>query len=77
MQTLELLFLASVWHSLLSPIPLQQVGAVFTMGFCADAPHLLAVGGAMGSVIVWDLRAVQDVVRRFPQLMGAASVPTQ
>jgi WD40 repeat protein len=48
---------------------LLQVGAVFTMGFSADAPHLLAVGGAMGSVIVWDVRANQDVTRRFPQLL--------
>ncbi|KAF5839713.1 WD40-repeat-containing domain protein [Dunaliella salina] len=46
-----------------------QVGAVFTMGFSADAPHLLAVGGAMGSVVVWDVRANQDVTRRFPQLL--------
>mmetsp|Transcript_27260 Transcript_27260/g.73661 ORF Transcript_27260/g.73661 Transcript_27260/m.73661 type:complete len:555 (+) Transcript_27260:84-1748(+) len=46
-----------------------QVGAVFTMGFSADAPHLLAVGGAMGSVVVWDVRANQDVVKRFPQLL--------
>lgn len=46
-----------------------QVGAVFTMGFSQDAPYLLAVGGAMGSVIVWDIRANQDVVRKFPQLL--------
>ncbi|GFH19593.1 hypothetical protein HaLaN_16560 [Haematococcus lacustris] len=32
----------------------SQVGAIFTMGFCPDAPHLLAMGGAKGAVTVWD-----------------------
>lgn len=46
-----------------------QVGAVFTLGFCSDAPHLLAVGGAGGSVAVWDVRAAQAVAQRYPGLM--------
>jgi len=54
-----------------------QVGAVFTMGFCADAPHLLAVGGAMGSVVVWDVRANQDVARRFPQIVAGEAQQQQ
>ncbi len=46
-----------------------QVGAVFTLGFSADSPYLLAVGGADGSVSVWDVRAVEGVRNRFPGLL--------
>lgn len=60
-----------------------QVGAVFTMGFSLDAPYLLAVGGAKGSVTVWDVRAVPAVTAKFPGLLqqgkggAGAAAPTQ
>lgn len=57
-------------HCTIHVLCLVQVGAVFTMGFSVDAPHLLAVGGAMGSVVVWDVRANQDVAQTFPRLMS-------
>ncbi len=41
---------------------------MFTLAFCSDAPHLLAVGGAGGSVSVWDVRAASGVTRAFPAL---------
>ena len=38
---------------------------MFTLGFCQDAPHLLAAGGAKGTVSVWDVR--RAVGARYPQ----------
>lgn len=48
-----------------------QVGAVFTLGWARDAPHLLAVGGAKGSVTVWDVRAHAGVAGKFSGLLPA------
>lgn len=47
-----------------------NTGAVFTLGFSTDAPHLLAAGGAKGEVVVWDLRAVDAVKSRFPAIVA-------
>ena len=53
-----------------------NLGAVFAAAFCgADAPHLLAMGGAKGSVGVWDVRSVKAVARRWPELMEGATFP--
>ncbi|KIY96146.1 hypothetical protein MNEG_11815 [Monoraphidium neglectum] len=60
------------------------LGAIFTAGFCgADAPHLLALAGAKGTVGVWDVRSAGAVAARWPELMrdappegaGAAGAP--
>ena len=42
-----------------------KVGAAFTAGFCQDAPWLLAAGGAMGTVAVWDLMTSAAVTSRY------------
>lgn len=39
-----------------------KVGAVFTAGFCKDAPMLIAAGGAKGTVAVWDTATNANVV---------------
>ncbi|KFM26408.1 putative WD repeat-containing protein C17D11.16 [Auxenochlorella protothecoides] len=38
-----------------------KVGAVFSAGFCADAPMLVAAGGAAGTVAVWDTTTCEAV----------------
>ncbi len=43
------------------------------MGFSADAPYLLAVGGAAGSVSVWDVRASRTASQAFPALAAGAT----
>ncbi len=50
-----------------------KAGAVFTASFCADAPHLLAAGGAGGEVVVWDVRAHDAVAAKYPDF--AATLP--
>jgi hypothetical protein len=60
------------------PLPIAterpNLGAVFAAAFCgADAPHLLAMGGAKGSVGVWDVRSVKAVAKRWPELMEGAT----
>jgi periodic tryptophan protein 1 len=47
-----------------------KVGAVFGAAFCADAPHLLAAGGAKGTVTVWDVTADDTVASRFGKALG-------
>ena len=42
-----------------------KVGAAFTAGFCQAAPWLLAAGGAMGTVAVWDLMTSAAVTSRY------------
>ncbi len=42
-----------------------KVGAAFTAGFCQDAPWLLAAGGAMGTVAVWDIMTSTAVTSRY------------
>ena len=51
-----------------------HVGAVFTASFCADAPALLAAGGARGAVAVWDVTTAAPVAARFGKQLaqGAA-----
>ena len=43
-----------------------QVGAVFTAGFCGDAPLVVAAGGSKGTVTVWDT-ATNPAVAAFAQ----------
>lgn len=38
-----------------------NVGAVFAMGYCRDAPLILAAGGAAGTVSVWDTMSASAV----------------
>ena len=47
-----------------------KVGALFTVGFCADAPGMLAAGGAKGTVAVWDVTATAAVQRRWAKTLG-------
>ncbi|KAK3285389.1 hypothetical protein CYMTET_7006 [Cymbomonas tetramitiformis] len=42
-----------------------KIGALFAMGFCKDAPHLLAAGGSKGVVSVWDIMTKASVANRF------------
>ncbi len=51
------------------------MGAVFAAAFCADAPALLAAGGARGTVVVWDVTTAAPVAARFgKQLAGGGGV---
>lgn len=52
-----------------------NTGAVFTLGFCGEAAHLLAAGGAKGEVVVWDVRSAAGVSQRFPSLGGGPRAP--
>ncbi|GAQ88972.1 hypothetical protein KFL_004750010 [Klebsormidium nitens] len=45
-----------------------KVGAVFSVSFCKDAPHLLANGGSKGELNVWGVLDTAAVARRFPTL---------
>lgn len=49
------------------PAP-PQIGAVFSATFCGQAGYLLACGGAMGSVTVWDMRSLKGATQRWPSL---------
>ncbi len=46
----------------------MQIGAIFSASFCGQAGYLLACGGAMGSVTVWDMRAMKGATARWPEL---------
>ena len=48
-----------------------HVGAVFSAGFSADSPALLAVGGARGTVAVWDIQTAAPVTERFGKQLAA------
>ncbi len=45
-----------------------QIGAIFSASFCGQAGYLLACGGAMGSVTVWDMRSLKAATNRWPEL---------
>ena len=45
-----------------------QIGAVFSTSFCGQAGYLLACGGAMGSVTVWDMRSLKAATQKWPEL---------
>ena len=47
------------------------VGAVFTVGIPADAPHLIAAGGARGEVALWDLQLHNKFRRAFTKHLKA------
>lgn len=53
------------------------MGAVFSAAFSADAPLLVAAGGAKGTVAVWDSfvneTVAEFVSRRAPTVAAAAS----
>jgi periodic tryptophan protein 1 len=46
-----------------------KLGALFAAGFCRDAPYLMAMGGAGGSLGVWDVRSCSAVAQAWPDLM--------
>ena len=46
----------------------SKIGAVFTACFCGQAGYLLACGGAMGSVTVWDMRSLKAATQKWPEL---------
>ena len=56
-----------------------KVGAAFTPGVCQHAPWLLAAGGAMGTVAVWDIMTSAAVTSRYgrqlAKLHSAAEAP--
>ena len=52
-----------------------QIGAVFTASFCGQAGYLLACGGAMGSVTVWDMRSLRAATKRWPALKSMGLQP--
>lgn len=49
-----------------------QVGAVFGAAFCPEAPWLLAAGGAMGSVAVWDITTNSSVMSKYGRKLSRA-----
>ncbi len=54
-----------------------KLGALFSAGFCADVPYLLAMAGAKGEVGVWDVRSATEVAARYPELMVDAAASAQ
>jgi periodic tryptophan protein 1 len=49
-----------------------QVGAVFGAAFCPEAPWLLAAGGAMGTVAVWDITTNSAVMSKYGRKLSRA-----
>ena len=49
-----------------------QVGAVFGAAFCPEAPWLLAAGGAMGTVAVWDITTNPAVMSKYGRKLSRA-----
>ena len=49
-----------------------QVGAVFAAAFCPEAPWLLAAGGAMGTVAVWDITTNSAVMSKYGRSLSRA-----
>ncbi|KAK9826967.1 hypothetical protein WJX74_002048 [Apatococcus lobatus] len=49
-----------------------KAGSVFAGGFSANAPHLFAVGGAKGSVAVWDVLSSAAVTSSFGRAISRA-----
>ena len=49
-----------------------QVGAVFGAAFCPEAPWLLAAGGAMGTVAVWDITSNAAVMSKYGRQLSKA-----
>lgn len=49
-----------------------QVGAVFGAAFCPEAPWLLAAGGAMGTVAVWDITTNSAVMSKYGRTLSRA-----
>ena len=45
-----------------------KTGPVFTTTFTSEAKPLLAVGGAKGELLVWDVRSEESVVKKYPDL---------
>ena len=43
---------------------------MFTIGFCKDAPSVLAAAGAKGTVAVWDTLARKAVARKYAKELG-------
>lgn len=49
-----------------------QVGAVFAASFCPEAPWLLAAGGAMGTLAVWDITTNSAVMSKYGRQLSKA-----
>lgn len=46
-----------------------KTGPVFTAQFCSsEESPLLAVGGARGELMVWDVRSAEEIVKKYPDL---------
>ena len=50
-----------------------QVGAVFGAAFCPEAPWLLAAGGALGTVAVWDITTSSAVMSKYGRQLSRAA----
>ena len=49
-----------------------DVGAVFGASFCPEAPWLIAAGGAMGTVAVWDITTSAAVMSKYGRQLSKA-----
>lgn len=49
-----------------------QVGAVFGAAVCPEAPWLLAAGGAMSTVAVWDITTNSAVMSKYGRKLSRA-----
>ena len=49
-----------------------KVGAVFAAAFCPEQPALLAVGGAKGEMVVWDVLTNPALAAKFGRQLAAA-----
>lgn len=50
----------------------MDVGPVFGAAFCPEAPWLLAAGGAMGTVAVWDITTNAAVMSKHGRMLSKA-----
>lgn len=49
-----------------------EVGAVFGAAFCPEAPWLIAAGGALGTVAVWDITTNAAVMSKYGRMLSRA-----
>ena len=57
--------------SLIATATNLDVGAIFSAGFCPEAPWLIGAGGAKGSVAVWDITTSPAVEAKYGRTLAA------
>ena len=49
-----------------------DLGAIFSAGFCPEAPWLIGAGGAKGSVAVWDISTSPAVQAKYGRALASS-----